>query len=234
VTRLRQLLSTTRDLASQIRYLRTTGMRTAQRVDLSQLGLDAPDLTFYEAAEWGILRRALPRSEVSPDDVFVDLGAGMGRTLLLASRYPFRRVIGVELAPQLARIARRNLERAGAGRAEVAIADVTSWDVPDDTTVVFMNNPFTGETFSRALEQVIASLERRPRTIRLIYRHPLEHERVTATGCARVVGRTVAGPRWRRAGATVVTYELRPPGRRGGGESAPGGICARDGEIHAA
>jgi SAM-dependent methyltransferase len=52
-------------------------------------------------------RRSRP---VAPIDefTFVDLGAGMGRAMLLASEYPFRSVVGVELNPTLARIARKN------------------------------------------------------------------------------------------------------------------------------
>lgn len=205
---LRSQMARASDLAAQLRYLQTTGMRTAGRVRLEELGHDRPDRTFYEATEWSTLRRVLPPAAVGLEDVFLDIGSGMGRTLLLASRYRFRRVVGVEVAPPLAEIARRNLARLGADDVELLIADVTTLDVPDDVTVVFLNNPFTGETFSRAMERIVASLERRPRRVRLIYRNPLEHERVMATGCARVVGEIRSGRR--RAGPPVVTYELGP------------------------
>src|SRR6202453_3410424 len=42
---------------------------------------------------------------------FVDAGSGKGRALLLASDYPFREIIGVELSPELERIARSNIAR---------------------------------------------------------------------------------------------------------------------------
>ncbi len=42
---------------------------------------------------------------------FVDVGSGKGRALLLASDYPFRKIIGVELSPELDRIARANIAR---------------------------------------------------------------------------------------------------------------------------
>ena len=35
--------------------------------------------------------------------IFLDLGSGKGRTLLMASDYPFRRIVGVELLPALNR-----------------------------------------------------------------------------------------------------------------------------------
>jgi SAM-dependent methyltransferase len=43
--------------------------------------------------------------------VFIDLGSGKGRVLLMAAEYPFRRIIGVELLPELHEIARQNLLR---------------------------------------------------------------------------------------------------------------------------
>src|SRR5208282_3142443 len=45
------------------------------------------------------------------DFVFLDLGSGKGRTLLMASDYPFRRIVGVELLPALHQAAQDNLRQ---------------------------------------------------------------------------------------------------------------------------
>src|SRR5579871_4721776 len=42
---------------------------------------------------------------------FIDLGSGKGRTLLMASDYPFHRIVGVELLPSLHKIAQENVSR---------------------------------------------------------------------------------------------------------------------------
>src|ERR1700675_1609318 len=42
---------------------------------------------------------------------FIDLGSGKGRTLLMASDYPFHRIVGVELLPSLHQIAQQNLRQ---------------------------------------------------------------------------------------------------------------------------
>jgi SAM-dependent methyltransferase len=199
-----------RDLAAQVVYLRRTGLNTGQLVDLAALGIEDPENHYYEATEWSTLRRVLPRDRVTGDDVFLDIGCGMGRVLLLASLYRFRRVIGVDLAPELIEVARRNIARVRGDHVEAVVADVTTWPVPDDVTVVSMSNPFSGTVFSAALEQITSSLERRPRRLRLVYRNPVEHELVMRSGWARVAGRTLSGPRG-RAGADVVSYALAPP-----------------------
>ena len=60
---------------------------------------------------WRRCRSSASLAPIAPIDAytFVDLGAGMGRAMLLAADYPFRAVVGVELHPTLARIARANL-----------------------------------------------------------------------------------------------------------------------------
>ena len=84
----------------------------------------APSVFQSMVVRW---RRTKP---VGPIDVFtfVDLGAGMGRAVLLASEFPFREAVGVELHQTLAGIARKNaarwrkLIRTGTGTSESADA----------------------------------------------------------------------------------------------------------------
>jgi hypothetical protein len=71
-------------------------VETADIVDLADLGLDAPHRGNYEAGGWLDLVRVLRPGEVGPDDVFLDFGSGKGRILLVAARYCFARIIGVE------------------------------------------------------------------------------------------------------------------------------------------
>src|SRR5215472_6172731 len=79
-------------------------------------GHNAADLTAYYGIAPSILRALLDLwlRELRPfapieRTVFLDVGAGKGRAMLVASEYPFLRVEGVELNPKLAGIARRNL-----------------------------------------------------------------------------------------------------------------------------
>ena len=189
------------------------GVRTSDHVMLEELGLEGPDRFEYRPSPWRELRKVLPPSEVGPDDVFIDLGCGMGRAVLLAARYPMKRVIGVELSDDLARIAQENVDHARenlvARDVEIVQADVLEYELPDDVTIVYLYNPFTGDIFARALEQILASLDRRPRRMRVIYRHALEHEQLMATGRARQVGRYEPRSLLRkRAGAATNLYEL--------------------------
>src|SRR3712207_1940229 len=85
---------------------------TGVQVDRDELGIDDPKYNRYEASAWRWVPRALRGRKVGPDDVFVDLGSGKGRVVLAAARFPFKRVIGVEIAESLNEVARANVEAA--------------------------------------------------------------------------------------------------------------------------
>jgi len=209
-----------RRLRRGVTYLlfeRRLGIHTEGVVELEQLGLDGADRSRYLATGWSVLPRILPRRSVGPDDVFIDFGSGMGRVVLQAATYPFRRVIGVELSEELNAIARRNLELSRPSlrcqEVELVATDVLRYRVPDDVTVAFLANPFRGEIFRTVADELIASVDRAPRRLRIVYRNPVEHELLLATGRAEMVGRLRGwrpGARWSRLNATYL-YALTPP-----------------------
>lgn len=175
-----------RRLADRLVTDRRLGISTAGRLTLDRLGIQHPERVSYEPSAWRTLRRVLPPDEVCADDVFIDVGAGKGRVVIeAATHYDFGRVMGVELSPELASVARANVSAASSLRChdvEIAVADATQFRIPDDVTVIFLYNPFRGMTFEHFLGCVLASLNRRPRAVRVVYRTPFEHDRVVRTG----------------------------------------------------
>jgi hypothetical protein len=190
---------------------RWTGTETSSEVDLETLGLAAEGRVRYEPSSWLDLRRILRRHDVGPDDVFADFGSGKGRVVLQAARYPFKRVIGVELSEDLTAIAKSNVAASGTRRRcreiEFVVADVLDLDVPDDLTFAYVYNPFSGAIFDALLQKLIASVDRSPRALRLIYRTPLEHERIMATGRFRLE-RSVRGFRPGRSWSDKMSIRL--------------------------
>jgi methyltransferase family protein len=76
------------------------------------------------------------------DFTFIDLGSGKGRTLLMASDYPFRRIVGVELLPALNQAAQENLGRYQSksqkcSAIESICADATEFPFPVEPTLLF-------------------------------------------------------------------------------------------------
>jgi hypothetical protein len=203
-----------RDGLGVLVFDRRRGTTTAGEVTLADLGIAAPDRVDYKPSYWLTLGRILPRRETSADDVLIDLGSGKGRVVLQAARYPLKRVIGVEVSEALVRIARANLD---ADRAQLrcrdvrfVTLDVLAYDIPDDVTIAYLNNPFQGATFGAVITKLLESVDRHPRRLRIIYSNPVEHDAVMVTGRFRL-SRRLSGMRptreWSQSAATHL-YEV--------------------------
>jgi SAM-dependent methyltransferase len=182
------LYSKLRRTVSQLAYERRYGVRTAELIGLDQLGIAGEGRGYYVAASWRTLRRTLRRKEIGPRDVFVDFGSGMGRMVLEAARFPFGRVVGVELSTHLHEIAlsnvRKTRQRLRCQDIDLVCTDVMSFDIPDDVTVAFFNNPFQGPVFTSVITRLVDTLDRNPRRLKVIYYNPVEAGTITATGRA--------------------------------------------------
>lgn len=96
---------------------------------------------------------------------FVDVGAGKGRAMLIASELGFRRVVGVELNPAMADIAQTNIDHWIASHAcdstAAAIApirlmeqDALEFELPTGPCVVFLFHPFEAPLMRRFLRRL--------------------------------------------------------------------------------
>jgi hypothetical protein len=115
------------------------------------------------------------------DFTFIDLGSGKGRTLLMASDYTFRRILGVELLPSLHEIAQENLrkyksESQKCFALESIRADATAFPFPADPLVIFLFNPFPESGMRQVVANLGESLLAHPRPVYVLYHNPLlEH-----------------------------------------------------------
>ncbi len=128
------------------------------------------------------------------DFVFMDLGSGKGRTLLMASDYPFRRITGVELLPALHQIAQENLAQYSnpaqkCFALESICADANDFPFPDDPLVIYMFNPLPESGMRRVCHNLEQSLRARPRPIYVLYHNPLlEHVLSESKALHKVAG----------------------------------------------
>ena len=109
--------------------------------------------------------------------VFVDLGCGKGRALLLAASLPFRRVVGVEFSGDLARVASRNLARWPSDKrrcsdASVIHLDASKYEFPPEPMVVFMYNPFGPEVMAKVLSNLRVAWGRYGQRVVVVYFTP--------------------------------------------------------------
>jgi SAM-dependent methyltransferase len=128
----------------------------------------------YQAINPDVFRPLIERLPIDYRQfVFFDFGSGKGRALLLASEFPFKRVTGVEFAPELHAVAERNIQNFTSARQqcsdiEAICADATTVELPPEPVVLFFNNPFEEPVMRVVLERVQQSLSERPRQLLLL------------------------------------------------------------------
>ena len=123
------------------------------------------------------LWKGLPPAAPIGSYTFLDLGCGKGRAVLMATALPFREVIGVEINPQLARVAEANLlvwTAAGKGvsPARIVYADATEVALPEGPCLLYLFNPFAGPVVERLLDRLTSEFEERPGMLDVIYFNP--------------------------------------------------------------
>ncbi len=150
-------------------------------LDPEQVGDAGAHATHYEAvpvSDFHALVAALPPEAIAAS-TFVDVGAGMGRAMLLACEYAFKQVIGIEVSPGLYEVARENLDRANrANRTcrdlRLVRGDARFSSYPPGNLVVFMYNPFDAEAMRATLGSILH--RRNPGTTWLLYHTPVESD----------------------------------------------------------
>jgi hypothetical protein len=94
--------------------------------------------------------------------------------VLLASEYRFRAVIGIEIHPTLARIARRNIalwraSRRGDSPMRFYCRDAAEFALPSGPCVAFLFNPFAAPVLRRLLQNWSRALAERQAKLDILY-----------------------------------------------------------------
>ena len=145
----------------------------------------------YNATRPDLFEQMIDASDVEPHGYsFIDYGSGKGRVLLLASRLPFRRVVGVEHSPTLHRIAEQNLHSARfverrSGPVESVCMDAVRFPIPEEPVVLYFFHPFERRIMQSVRDNVVRSYEGNPRSIVVIYHKPVYSDVWDAVGFLR-------------------------------------------------
>lgn len=137
----------------------------------------------YQPSEPGLFHEILSALPTPLDGfTFIDLGCGKGRTLLMASDYPFRKIVGVELLDELTQAARHNLQHYHSETQKcfdmkAITRDAREYEFPTGALVLYLFNPFPDYVLRAVLTNLHRSIQSDPREVLVIY-HNLIHEAV--------------------------------------------------------
>jgi predicted RNA methylase len=143
-------------------HVTTQAILFLEDLDSETVGDARAHATHYEAvpiADFKAMVATIPADHIKRS-TFVDIGSGMGRAIFLASQYPFKQVIGVEVSPGLHEVAKENLKTATGFKqackdVRLVREDARLYSFPPGDLVVFLYNPFD----EQALEQVLNAIK---------------------------------------------------------------------------
>ena len=126
---------------------------------------------------------------------FIDLGSGKGRTLLMASEYRFRKIVGVELLPALHQIAQENLAQYKSASQkcfalEAVCGDAIDFLFPDEPLVLYLFNPVRESGLRRLMVNLDRSLSAHPRDVYVLYHNPLLERVLSESAVLTKIGGT--------------------------------------------
>ena len=134
------------------------GTDTARTMPLWKLNIKSPSARFgwqYETSDPKELENCLKWIPEDPRNLtFIDLGCGKGRVLIVARDIGFRKLIGIEFAPELLRIARLNLAKSGISDAILINADASEYAFPGEDFLAYFFNPFSAEIMTKVLKNM--------------------------------------------------------------------------------
>jgi hypothetical protein len=197
-----------RQRAADAEFDRRFGVDTTGIIELGTLEVDGPSYdsgSRYQATAPGIVTEMVLSLGIDHKDfVFIDFGSGKGRALLVASNFPFKRVIGVEFAPALHAIAQKNIYtyRNPAQKCtdlQSECVDAALYPIPEDPIVFFFYHPFEQQIMVKVLDNIRRSFEGHPREMYLLYHNPVLSSFLDGTGfLARI-----------KSGDDYIVYKMR-------------------------
>jgi SAM-dependent methyltransferase len=133
----------------------------------------------YQPTDPALFREMLGHLNIDfREFVFIDIGSGKGRALLMATDYPFRRIVGIELLPGLHRVAQENIGKYQSPSqqcfaVESICGDARNFELPAEPTLLYLFSPLPEPAFVQFLANLEESLHDHPRPLVLIYHNPL-------------------------------------------------------------
>jgi SAM-dependent methyltransferase len=144
------------------------------------------DRTHYYADSGGIeLDKILGNFQIGSNDAILDFGCGKGGALISLSKYPFSKISGVEISPELVKIAQNNIRKLKIKNVGIACCDAADFKQLDEYNYFYFFDPFPCSVMREVLANIEKSIMAMPRRATIIYLNPFCHDLIEARGVFR-------------------------------------------------
>lgn len=173
LTKQRGIINTCKFIYTRYLYflkyrINLAGVMTPEELNIQNIGAYN-----YEPIAHYTFNRMLKNIEFNwEQSTFIDFGCGKGAAILLATRYNFKRYIGVELSSLLVDDCRRNVQKFIGNRVldyKIVNCNAVDYLIDDDVNVFYFFNPFAPSILKSVLDNIELSLKARYRKIIILY-----------------------------------------------------------------
>jgi len=152
------------------------GINTELIIELTSLGFEENIGNRQESTPTHHLKKILSFLSINSEDVFIDMGSGGGRVMIIAGRLPFKKIIGVDVSEELNKICKRNIQKMKhhlkCKKFENITSNASDYQISDEATFIYFFNPFGKEVMKDVFNSIMRSISRRPRKVKIIWYNP--------------------------------------------------------------
>ncbi|GGD26019.1 class I SAM-dependent methyltransferase [Hyunsoonleella pacifica] len=161
---------------------RLKGLDFTKQESLEKLGLSKNNSHHYMAGSSGRVKHVLNNLNISETDAILDFGCGKGKMLYVISKYPFRKVDGVEISETLSKTAKKNLTKLSIDKSTIYNYDARDFKDLSRYNYFYFFNPFPKNVMAEVIKNIEDSYTELPREITIIYYVPLYENEILKSG----------------------------------------------------
>lgn len=163
------------------------GIETLKYINLNELGLSENEGVRYEPSKKRILHMAIQELLPVNNQAIIDFGCGKGRALIEFSKYPFRKITGLEYSEDLINICKNNLNILKIKNIKLYCMNAIHFKNFEDYDCLYFYNPFPEPIFKKVIENLIESNKKNKKIIHIIYIYPTCHNLIINSGYFKLI-----------------------------------------------
>jgi len=141
---------------------------TEDIIELKDLGFNPNVGVRYESIPYWHIERIMKSVQTSNNDILVDMGSGKGRILCIASKYKFKKIIGLEISKKLISICHKNMNSFNrellCSNYELNNCNANDFTIPSNANISFFFNPL-----KKVLKNIKESIIDNPRELKIVF-----------------------------------------------------------------
>ncbi len=178
-----RVIQTILSIAEDYFYDKKYGIDTFEKNKVTGVNPDKihEDACFrYQPTRFRHFRKLMQQIELPAEALFVDIGSGKGKVLLMAYECGFKKIRGIEISAHLCQIAKKNITSYGKKKniklpLEIVESDIMLYPFDDNEQIFYLFNPFDNIIMQQFIGLIKASIQRNPRKIWLIFNNFKNH-----------------------------------------------------------